>query len=238
MRFRVAVTAVILFSALVQAQTKVRGQPKRTPPLQKDDLTSAREAADSFLNGVKLAELSEGRQLLSDTQWITGNADNGENFYLRPRFTEVTPLFEKLFDTDVPGVKGYKRLLDMKAISKGGTPLLIRYFMVAYKDRHTNKWKVLDTGTDEDADVDHQVAYFAQRLHETGFTSEQDNYLSYGHWLLLAGRMKDAREALTTALSASQNITDPSYPRTDKSAALHRLQIQALLGVIDAVKAN
>jgi hypothetical protein len=229
-------TSVILLGALLQAQTQVRAQPK--PPPQKDDLTSAREATDSFLNGVKLAELPEGRQLLSETQWITGDADNGENFYLRPRFTEVTSLFEKLFDTDVPGVQGYKRLLDMKAVSEAGTPLLTRYFMVAFKDRRTNKWKVLDTGTDEDADVDRQVAYFGQRLHETGFTSEQDNYLSYGHWLLLAGRMKEAREALTTALSASPNITDPSYPRTDKSAALHRLQIQALLGVIDAALAN
>jgi hypothetical protein len=35
--------------------------------------------------------------------------------------------------------------------------------MVAFKDRRPNKWKVLDTGTDEDADVDRQVAYFGQR---------------------------------------------------------------------------
>ena len=239
MRIRVLTVCVILSSALLSAQTtKVRSQPKQQPTPQKDELTSAREATEKFLNGVKLAELPEGKQLLSETQWITGEADNGKNFYFRPRFTEVTSLFEKLFDTDVPGVQGYKRLLDMKAVSEAGTPLLTRYFMVAFKDRRTNKWKVLDTGTDEDADVDRQVAHAGQRLHETGLISEQDNYLIYGHWLLLAGRTKEARDALTTALSASPNITDPYYPRTDKYAALHRVQIQALLGVIDAIVGN
>jgi len=190
------------------------------------------------MNGLKLAELPEGRQTLSETQWITGDADNGQNFYFRPRFTEVTSLFEKLFDTDVPGVQGYKRLLEMKAVSEAGTPLLTRYFMVAFKDRSSNKWKVLDTGTDEDAHVDRQVAFFRERLHKTDFTSEQENYLSYGHWLLLSGQTKEARDALTTALTASPSITDPSYPRTDSYAALHRLQIQALLAVLDAVTRN
>jgi hypothetical protein len=237
MRLLTVVTLSLCLWQLTQAQTNGRVQPKPESPPKTDDLTSAREATDTFLNGVKISELPEGRQLLSETQWITGQADNGENFYLRPRFTEATPLFERLFDTDVPGVQGYKRLLDMKAVSEAGTPLLIRYFMVAFKDRHTNKWKVLDTGTDEDADVDHQVAYFREKLHETTFTSEEDNYLSYGHWLLLAGRTKEAREALTTALSASPNITG-IYVHTDKYAPLYRLQIQALLTAIDGIAAN
>jgi len=162
-RFRVVVASVILLCALLRAQTKVRAQPKPQPPPRKDDLTSAREATDRFLNGVKLAELPEGRQLLSETQWITGDADNGENFYLRPRFTEVTSLFEKLFDTDVPGVQGYKRLSGHESSFGSWNALLTRYSMVAFKDRRTNKWKVLDTGTDENADVDRQVAYFGQR---------------------------------------------------------------------------
>ena len=234
MRFSIVV-AVVLLGALVQAQTKTGAQPKQQPPPQKDELTSAREATDSFLNGLKLAELPEGKQMLLETQWITGAADYGENFYHRPRFTEVTSLFEKLFDTDVPGVQGYKRLLDMKAVSEARTPLLTRYFMVAFKDRHANKWKVLETGTEEDADVDRQVMYFGQRLHKTEFDPELDNYLNYGRWLLVAGRTKEARQALVTALSASPKATDPAWPYSEVTEALHRLQIVTLLGVIDAI---
>ena len=250
MGIRVLMISVILSSALLSAQTtKVRSQPKPQPTPQEDDLTSARAATDKFLNGVKLAELPEGRQLLSETQWITGEADHGKNFYFRPRFTEVTSLFEKLFDTDVPVVQGYERLLDMKAVSEAGTPLLTRYFMVAFKDRRTNKWKVL--GTYENLDVDHEIAFAGQRLHETSLTSEQDNYLSYGKWLLLAGRTKEARDALTTALNANtspslyglltneRTTADASLRRgVEKDAALHRVQIQTLLGVIDAIVGN
>lgn len=238
MRFRIVVASFLLFGVLGQAQTKVRAQPKPQPPPQKDELASAREATDIFLNGLKLAELPEGREMLWGTQWITGYADYGENFYHRPRFTEVTSLFEKLFDTDVPGVQGYKRLLDMKAVSKVGTPLLTRYFMVAFKDRRTDKWKVLDTGTEEDADVDHQVMYFGQRLHETDVSSEQDNYLNYGHWLLLAGRTKEARQALTTALSANPKATGPFLSYSEVDDTRHRLQIWTLLDVIDAITRN
>jgi hypothetical protein len=240
MGIRVLAVCIILSSALLSAQTtKVRSQPKPQPTPQKDELTSAREATEKFLNGVKLAELPEGKQLLSETQWITGEADNGKNFYFRPRFTEVNSLFEKLFDTDVPGVQGYERLLDMKAVSEAGTPLLTRYFMIAFKDRRTNKWKVL--GTYESLDVDREVASAGQRLHETAMISEQQNYLSYGKWLLLAGRTKEARDALTTALNAnaSPNTSDRILRQSmEKYAALHRVQIQALLGVIDAIVGN
>lgn len=237
MRFCIVV-AVVLLGALVQAQTKIGAQPKQQPPPQKDELTSAREATDSFLNGLKLAELPEGKQMLLETQWITGAADYGENFYHRPRFTEVTSLFEKLFDTDVPGVQGYKRLLDMKAVSEARTPLLTRYFMVAFKDRRSNKWKVLETGTEEDADVDRQVRYFGQNLHKTEFDPEQENYLNYGRWLLVAGRTKEARQALVTALNANPKATDPAWPYSEVTESLHRLQIVTLLGVIDAMVGN
>lgn len=240
MGVRVLTVYVIFSSALLCAQTtKARSQPKPQSPPQKDELTSAREATERFLNGMKLAELPEGKQLLSEAQWITGEADHGKNFYFRPRFTDVTPLFEKLFDTDVPAVQGYERLLDMKAVSEAGTPVLTRYFMIAFKDRRANKWKVL--GTYDSLDLDREVASAGQRLHETQLTSEQDNYLNYGKWLLLAGRTKEARDALTTALNANASPTTADRivrQSMEKYAALHRVQIQALLGVIDAIVGN
>ena len=151
---------------------------------------------------MKLADLPEGKEMLSGVQWITGEADNGKNFYERPKFTEVTTLFEKLFDTDIPNVRGYKRLLEMKAVSEAGTPLLVRYIMIAFKDQRTKQWKVLDTGTDDSVDIESQVAFFGRRLQDTQFTSEQKNYLNYGHWLLLAGRVREARQALIAQRSA------------------------------------
>ena len=58
MRLWAVVATVVLLGASVQAQTKVRRpKPAPQPPPPKDELTSAREATDKFLNGVKLAEL-------------------------------------------------------------------------------------------------------------------------------------------------------------------------------------
>jgi hypothetical protein len=208
-------------------------------PPQKDDLAAAREATDNFLNGIKLIALPEGREILAETQWITGEADNGQNFYVRPQFTEATTLLEKLFDTDVLGVRGYKRFVDMKAVSKAGTPLQMRYFMIAFKDRHTGKWKVLGSGTEEAADVEHEIEYAAQHLHDTYTSSEQERYLDYGQWLLLAGHTQAAREALTSAVHAATVSTlGLRLSGQDKYARLHQAQIQALLAVIDAITAN
>ena len=229
---------IILSGALLCAQTKVQQHPKPQPAPQngqaipqKDELTSAREATDRFLAGLKIAELPEGKQLMFDNQWITGEADHGQHFYGRPQFTEASTLFEKIFDTDVPGVHGYKRLLDMKAVSKAGTQLLTHYWMVAFKDRRTNSWKVLGTEADS-TDFDEQIAGFA---HTRPDDSEQERYGSYGHWLLLAGRIGEARTALTTGMGASTVVTYGTAESQQESIDLNRLQMKTLLGVIDAI---
>jgi hypothetical protein len=67
-------------------------------------------------------------------------------------------------------------------------------------------------------------------------TSEQSNYLSYGHWLLLAGRTKEAHEALTTAVHAA---TVTQILGQDKHASLHQAPLNllglgfGLLGEVD-----
>jgi hypothetical protein len=202
-----------------------------------DDLTAARDASDAFLKGVKIADLPEGKEVLSGAQWITGEADYGQNFYERPKYTTATTIYEKLFDTDMPGVQGYKRLLDMNAASEAGTPLLVRYIMIAYKDQHTSQWKVLGTGTDDSVDIDHNVAFSGQNLDDRT-RSEQQCYLTYGWWLLMAGRIKESRQALITAKSARTTSMGVLFDRPfddGRYSGLHSVQITALLSVIDRI---
>ena len=237
-----AILFVALFSTPASSQVKPNTRPvpaaAPVPPTPiVDDLTAARNATDTFLKGVKIADLPEGKEMLLGVQWITGEADFGQNFYERPKYTVATTVFEKLFDTDTPGVQGYKRLLDMNAVSKAGTPLIVRYIVIAYKDQHTNQWKVLGTDTDDGVDIDRQVAFFGQNLHDRTL-SEQGSYLTYGEWLLRAGRIKEAREALTTALSSSTTSTEMVFGKPIDNGTysdLHRLQINALLSVIDSI---
>src|ERR1019366_7073508 len=100
-----------------------RSTPKQTPTpatTVQSDQAKAHETVMRFLQGIKIAELPEGRKLLAETQWIVGEADRGENFYSRPQYTEVTSLYAGLFDTDVPLAKGYKELFAMKGVSVAG----------------------------------------------------------------------------------------------------------------------
>ncbi len=232
----------LLPSAILCAQSKPNRASAPMPPQtalvvpKRDDLAAARDASDRFLSGLKIAELPEGRQLMRENQWITGEADNGENFYTRPQFVETTPLFERLFDTDVAGVQGYKRLLEMKATSEAGTQLLIRYWLVAFKDRRAGEWKLLCTGQGDSADFDKEIAFWSQK--DQPFTSEVERLLIYGRWLLLAGRISEARNALTSGLSASTKYPDPPGQSSDAYAGLHVLQLRTLLGVVDSISGD
>src|SRR5437870_12460487 len=100
----------------------------------------------------------------------------------------------------------------MKAVSKAKTPLQIRYLVIAYKDKSSGEWKILST-IDDDVDVDKNVAYFSSHLSDTKYSSEQDRYLIYAHWLLKAGRIRDAATELAKADNAREEPDDPALAK-------------------------
>jgi len=174
-----------------------------------------------FLQGLRMKELPEGKKLLAETQWIL------QNFSSRPDYTEVTPIYAALFDTDVPSVKGYKELFDMKAVAEDGTARNLKYLVISFKDAIAGKWKILLSGSG--LDIDAQVEFFKNNLADTRYLSSKENYAIYGKWLLCAGRIKEARSALETAQTAS-DLSPYSEPDP-----IHDIQISALLDVIGRV---
>jgi hypothetical protein len=212
----------------VKDSTKQQAQP--------DPEVQAAAVVDKFLQGVKLADLPEGKAMMVETQWITGDADNGQNFYTRPVYTDSKTLYEGMFDTDVPGVRGYKRLMEMDAVSQANTPLKIRFIAIAYQNKSSGEWKVLFTGTDDSVDIERQVSFFGSRLTDTQMSSQQENYLDYGNWLFRAGRIMEAKQALLQAQEASPfSADDPDGRIGGKYVPLFRLQIAVLLQVIDKI---
>jgi hypothetical protein len=177
--------------------------------------------------------------MLLEAQWVTGDADFGQNFYERPVFSEATNLFDGLFYTDTPGIQGYKRLIEMKAVSETGTQLTVRYLLIAYRDRQTKIWKVLSAFTGDRVNVESQVSQFGQNLKDTRMNSGQFNYLNYGQWLLLAGKIKEARQALNAALSAGTTSTmlilGKTFGDDGRNSEYFRLKTQTLLSVIASV---
>jgi len=234
----VAFVALAPFSA---AQKSAPGQRKRplptveqsSGPTQSDE-EAAGAAVDTFMRGIKLIDLPEGKQMLRNVQWVTGLADYGENFYSRPVYSEATTLFQGSFDTDIEGIKGYKRLMELKAVSEVKTPLIVRFLVIAFKDKTTGHWKVLDSGTDDSVDVEQSVRFFAANLKNTQMTSAQENYLTYGQWLLKAGRIVEARNALHVAAGSKMQPDSGSgmFSARPEIIEVHGAQIKALLDVI------
>ncbi len=188
-----------------------------------------------FLRGIKIGELPEGRKLLAETQWITGEADR--HFYSRPQYTDVTSIYEGLFDTDAPPAKGYKELFDMKGVSVAGATKNVKFLVIAFKDANAGTWKVLgsldNADHDSDIDIEQQVSFFSTHVSDTRFTPAQENLFLYGRWLLLDGRIKEAKTPLESAKTAS-TMTNFHGPRQWEDP-VRVLQINALIDVANKI---
>jgi hypothetical protein len=171
---------------------------------------TASKMADTFLTGVKLIDMPEGKKMLTDTVW---NDPDGDEY---PLLTEASTLFEGMYPTDISGIQGYKRLVEGKGMSKAGTPLVKRYILIAYKDISSGKWKVLHFK--EATDLDHEADEACSRaanpeeyLKRTLPNSHpeilkmmispypQFAYRDCGYWSEMAGKILQAKAAYLKA---------------------------------------
>jgi len=185
---------------------------------------AASQTADTFLKGVKIIDLSEGKKMLYETEW---NDPDGDEF---PVLTEASTLFEGMFSTDVSGVQGYKRLVEVRGMSNAGTPLVGRYILVAYKDMVSGKWKVLHFRKSADLEYEANAAcsraenpeeYDKKRFPTSNpeilkklRPKAQFAYRDCGYWSELAGKIRQARAAYLKA--SDSNRLDPADKEESK----------------------
>jgi hypothetical protein len=221
-------SSVLLVALTLTAWAQQTAIPQQTAESQ------AHAVVMRFLQGVRMVALPEGKQMLTDTQWIVGEADRGQNYYSRPDYAEVTPIYATLFDTDIPTVQGYKELLAMKAVTEAGTTRNLKYLIISFKDTSSGKWKVLSAfdnadagGGDSNLDVDHQIAFFKNYLSDPRASSPRDTYATYGTWLLLGGHIMESRAALELAKKMA-----PTSQTNTKIDPIRDIQIDLLLQII------
>jgi hypothetical protein len=174
--------------------------------------------------------MPEGKKMLNDTVWNDPDADE------YPVLTEAPTLFEGMYPTDISGIQGYKRLVEVKGMSKAGTPLVKRYILIAYKDNSSGKWKVLHFI--EAADLEHEAAaacgraanpeeYLKRDLPNAdpevmkmmikGGPKPQIAYRNCGYWSELAGKIRQARAAYLKASDLNRlNPADKGADTLDK----------------------
>lgn len=91
--------------------------PTLTMPIAVSGIFSPFEAIDRFLQGARIYELQEGKDLVRHTTWW----DLGGSL---PIFSGSHTLFESSVETDIPGVQGFKRLVELSGQSSADGRLL------------------------------------------------------------------------------------------------------------------
>jgi hypothetical protein len=140
--------------------------------------------ADSLLAALKIADIPEGRQAISAASW--------RPLFSIPVVLDYTTLYQGMFETDVSGVQGYKRLLEFKVQSKARTVLTARYILISYKDRKSNTWKVFDVRDISGTTVENAIEAYRQ----SGKPSP--------YWLTLGGKLQEAKGIMTLRNSTNQ----------------------------------
>lgn len=173
------------------------------------------KSADTFLKGVKLIQLPEGKKMIADTAWRSSKS--------YPVYTEASTLFEDMFQTDNPSIKGFKRLMEIKVVSKGGTPLLKQYILIAYKDPITNLWKIYDFRESEDTEheaqsacknpgtlsaLEQEVFNGAKKLGLPITPDVERHYHNCGYWSTMSGNLFQAKGAFMKGSELRQQRTD------------------------------
>jgi hypothetical protein len=216
-----------------QGQTQKASSTKKSVSIPVASQVAPTEAAHNavmkFMQGLKIADLPEGREALNSVKWITGAADRGENFYTTPEYTTADSLYTKLFETDRKGVFGYKEFFSLQGLNNAGTTKTFKYLVVAFKDQQSGEWKILSTfdnanGDSTVFDFDLQAIFFGGQLQGNSVSSARSNYLSYAMYSFLAGHLSSAATALATA-KALPSDSDPVINR----------QIDVLSNVLTAV---
>jgi len=192
-----------------------------TAPLAAQSVNSdAAKAADAYLTAVKIAVLAEGKQALSQLTWSW----SGQDPY--PSYTEITTLFEGMFSTDVAHVSGYKRLVDLKALTESGGVVTKQYMLIAYPEAASGKWKIAAFRKAYDTSqaiadtkpviVRPGLCIFALEK-RPGFPHDEGSpcqhvYLGSGVDLFLAGKLTEAKDAFQKALQFNEQNPGSNFP--------------------------
>jgi hypothetical protein len=169
---------------------------------QEYKLEDAQKTTTEFLQALKILDLPEGKELLADLVY-----KSSKSF---PVVSSSNILFEKLFDTDIEGIKGYKGLLEIQSLSKANTPLTLRYLLISYLDKVENKWKVFEFR--EIIDVENEVLASKQALtSKTDSRASQFRYRNLGYWQILNGELLEAAKSYLIAYKEAKSNNDEDF---------------------------
>lgn len=163
---------------------------------------TAQAVVDKHLKGMSLSDLQEGRDMINETSW--------DAWQKPPLFLKYETLYEKMFDTDIPTIKGYKRLISAQIKPHYGDIATCRYVIVAYPGFQNKKWQVLIISTS--VDLDKEVAAAERDLDDPKNLDEpQFRQDRIAYWLSAVGLLNKAVTAYKIACKLDREVPT-KYP--------------------------
>mgnify|MGYP001225734049 CR=1 FL=1 len=187
---------------------------------QEYKLEDAQKTTTDLLQALKILDLPEGKEMLADLVF-----ESSTSF---PIVSSSNLIFEKLFDTDIDGIKGYKALLEIQSISKANTPLTLRYLLISYLDKTENKWKIYSFR--ESIDTEKEVMYSKQALTDKNDSRKMQYRLrGLAYWQIMNGELLGAKESYLKAYKEATANGDsefeiPTYLILDKIVDIKSLK--------------
>ena len=165
--------------------------------------SNAVKNADDFLAAVKIADIPEGIQAVKQSAWSVDKL---------PVLQDYTKLYDGTFDTDVPNIKGFKRLVQAKVQSQSRAIIDTRYILISYQDHKSGQWRVYGFTELKDTTVESELSFFSQQLGNTQFVPAQFNYWHFAYWLGLSGKLKASQLASEKAITLNTDHPSPIFP--------------------------
>ncbi len=181
--------------------------------------SNAVKNADAYLAAVKIAEIPEGVQAAKQAAWRIDKL---------PVLQDYTTLYEGMFDTDVSNIKGYKRLVQAKIQSEAGNLLETKYILISYQDKKSGNWLVYEFRELKGTSVEYELGAAKRDLGETNeYIKDQFNYRRYAYWLILDGKLQEARQASEKAIAINHAQPDKNF---DDECSENIRIIKAIIG--------
>lgn len=216
-KYATIITVLFGLSLTAQSPGKSKGKIKTDPsvitepptsapipvPPKEPELDKAKKAADQFLSGVQTSTLPEGKAFLRSTAL--------SNIEL-PVLIDYRIIMETLFDTDIPSIQGFKRLMQTRVQSEAGKELLKQFILIAYRAIDSKEWKILEFT--EAIDHERNFTFTKNKLDTNDFKygSKPNTLRCLVYYSMMTGKLKIAREYFDQYNALSQVEKYENYP--------------------------
>lgn len=172
------------------------------------NLSAQQSELIKYLNALKTVEFDESKKTIKQLS-IQGTYSYILDSYESP--------IGQIFNTDIPGVKGYKAIIKSRGKDVKGNTVDDRFLVVLYYDKIKLKWIVVDFRTAADPCSE---ANLSKRDIDKGdfYSDKQYVYRNLGYWQMMCGKIKNAKMAFVLANKEAEKNGDKEFSMNYLSA--------------------